>query len=107
MHLTRRQWTSAALGVPALLRAGARIDRSWISVITDEIARSQADSIQFAQQYGLKPGDVRRASARLVAGQEVGDIHTANRTYDVQLWSIPEVRHSSVRPISNHAAYAV
>ncbi len=47
-----------------------------------------------AQRYGLKPGDVRRAVARLVAGQEVGDIHHANRTYDVQLWSTPETRHS-------------
>ena len=47
-----------------------------------------------AQRYGLKPGDVRRAAGRIVAGQEIGDIHTANRTYDVQLWSIPEARHS-------------
>jgi len=50
--------------------------------------------LDLAQQYGLKPGDVRRAAARLVAGQEVGDIHHANRTYDVQLWSTPETRHS-------------
>ena len=28
-----------------------------------------------AQQYGLKPGDVRRAAAYLMAGEEVGDIH--------------------------------
>jgi CzcA family heavy metal efflux pump len=47
-----------------------------------------------AQMYGLKPGDVRRATARMIAGQEVGDIHQANRTYDVQLWSVPAVRHS-------------
>jgi CzcA family heavy metal efflux pump len=47
-----------------------------------------------AMAYGLKPGDVRRATARMIAGQEVGDIHTANRTYDVQLWSVPAVRNS-------------
>jgi CzcA family heavy metal efflux pump len=45
-----------------------------------------------AQQYGLKPGDVRRAAAYMVAGEEVGDIHVANRTYDVNVWSIPESR---------------
>jgi Cu/Ag efflux pump CusA len=50
--------------------------------------------LERAQQYGLKPGDVRRAASQLVAGQEVGDIHSANRTWDVQLWSVPEVRHS-------------
>jgi CzcA family heavy metal efflux pump len=47
-----------------------------------------------AQRYGLKPGDVRRAAARMVAGQEVGDIHHGNRTYDVQLWSTTKTRNS-------------
>jgi CzcA family heavy metal efflux pump len=47
-----------------------------------------------AAAYGLKPGDVRRASARMVAGEEVGDIHNSNRTYDVNVWSIPSARHS-------------
>jgi CzcA family heavy metal efflux pump len=47
-----------------------------------------------AQRYGLKPGDVRRAATTLVAGEEAGDIHIANRTYDVQVWSIPEARNS-------------
>jgi hypothetical protein len=30
----------------------------------------------------------------LVAGEEAGDIHAANRTYDVQVWSIPAARNS-------------
>jgi Cu/Ag efflux pump CusA len=47
-----------------------------------------------AQQYGLKPGDVRRAASYLLAGEEAGDIHTANRTFDVNVWSTPEQRHS-------------
>ena len=47
-----------------------------------------------AQRYGLKPGDVRRAASMMVAGEEVGDVHIANRTYDVNVWSIPEARNS-------------
>ncbi|WP_114972313.1 efflux RND transporter permease subunit [Rhodoferax ferrireducens] len=47
-----------------------------------------------AQRYGLKPGDVRRASAVLVAGEEVGDIFNSGRTYDVQVWTSREWRHS-------------
>ena len=47
-----------------------------------------------AQRYGIKPGDVRRAASTMVAGEEVGDIHIANRTYDVNVWSIPEARNS-------------
>jgi CzcA family heavy metal efflux pump len=47
-----------------------------------------------AYKYGIKPGDVRRAAATLVALQEAGDIHIANRTYDVNVWSIPAARSS-------------
>ncbi|HXV42285.1 MAG TPA: efflux RND transporter permease subunit, partial [Anaerolineae bacterium] len=47
-----------------------------------------------AQQYGLKPGDVRRQMAYLIAGEEAGDIHTQNRTYDVNVWSTPPNRNS-------------
>jgi Cu/Ag efflux pump CusA len=47
-----------------------------------------------ARAHGLKPGDVRRASATLMAAEEVGDIHIANRTFDVNVWSTPETRHS-------------
>ncbi|MCB0063919.1 MAG: efflux RND transporter permease subunit, partial [Caldilineaceae bacterium] len=47
-----------------------------------------------AQEYGLKPGDVRRQSGYLLAGEEAGDIHRANRTYDVNIWSPPQYRDS-------------
>lgn len=47
-----------------------------------------------AQRYGLKPGDARRASATLMAGEEVGDIFLDGRTYDVQVWTSPEFRRS-------------
>ncbi|MEH2541483.1 MULTISPECIES: efflux RND transporter permease subunit [unclassified Bradyrhizobium] len=47
-----------------------------------------------AQRYGLKPGDVRRASASLMSGTEVGDIFIEGRTYDVQVWTAEEFRRS-------------
>jgi CzcA family heavy metal efflux pump len=47
-----------------------------------------------AQQYGLKPGDVRRAAAFLLQGEEVGDIFIGGKTYDVNVWSTPETRNS-------------
>jgi len=50
--------------------------------------------LEEAGRYGLKPGDVRRASASLMAGTEVGDIFIDGRTYDVQVWTAPEPRHS-------------
>ncbi len=53
-----------------------------------------------ADKYGLKPGDVRRAAATLVAGEEVGDIFRAGKAYDVMVWSTPQTR-ASVPDIQN------
>ncbi|MFF2031466.1 efflux RND transporter permease subunit [Arthrobacter sp. NPDC058192] len=53
-----------------------------------------------ANRYGLKPGDVRRAAATLVSGEEVGDVYRDGKAYDVQVWSAPELR-TSVTSIQN------
>jgi len=47
-----------------------------------------------AQRYGVKPGDVRRDAATLVAGEEVGDLFRLGKAYDLQVWSPPSIRHS-------------
>jgi Cu/Ag efflux pump CusA len=47
-----------------------------------------------ARRYGLKPGDIRRQSATLLASEEVGDIFRGGRAYDVHVSSIPSIRHS-------------
>jgi CzcA family heavy metal efflux pump len=54
-----------------------------------------------ARRYGVKPGDVRRAAATLVASEEVGDLFQGGRTYDVHVWSTPRTRHdlSAVRQL--------
>ncbi|MFB3738275.1 MAG: efflux RND transporter permease subunit, partial [Candidatus Velamenicoccus archaeovorus] len=50
--------------------------------------------LQAAQHYGIKPGDVRRAAATLVSGEEVGDIFRDGKAYDVNVWSRPQDRDS-------------
>ncbi|HLZ36898.1 MAG TPA: efflux RND transporter permease subunit [Mycobacteriales bacterium] len=47
-----------------------------------------------AREHGVKPGDVRRAAAWLMAGEEAGDVYAGGKAYDVQLWSPPERRRS-------------
>jgi CzcA family heavy metal efflux pump len=47
-----------------------------------------------ALQYGVKPGDVRRAASILLAGEEVGDIFVAGKAYDVMVWTTPGIRES-------------
>ena len=47
-----------------------------------------------AKEHGVKPGDVRRAAAWLMAGQEAGDLYVGGKAYDVQIWTSPESRRS-------------
>ena len=47
-----------------------------------------------AKRYGIKPGDVRRAAATLMSGEEVGDLFRDGKAYDVQVWSTPATRNS-------------
>jgi len=58
-------------------------DIPQVSVVVD---------LSAAQRYGLKPGDVRRVAARLLAGEEAGDIFRDGKAYDIQVWSTPETR---------------
>ncbi len=63
--------------------------------LQEDIAQIQVEvDLARAQEYGLKPGDVRRSAAYLIASEEAGDIFYGGKAYDVQLWSTPENRQS-------------
>ncbi len=47
-----------------------------------------------AQQYGLKPGDVRRATSFLIQGEEIGDLFFGAKIYGVNVWTPLEARDS-------------
>ena len=60
-----------------------------------EVPQVQVEvNLAAAQRYGLKPGDVRRASATYLSGEEVGDIYRKGKAYDVNVWSLPARRGS-------------
>jgi CzcA family heavy metal efflux pump len=73
-----------------------------IDGVIEEKAELQVDIPQIqitfdpaaAERYGLKPGDVRRAAATMLASEEVGDIFRGGKAYDVQVWSTPGSRDS-------------
>jgi CzcA family heavy metal efflux pump len=67
------------------LKKEAHVDVPQVDITVDLAA---------AQRYGLKPGDIRRATAFLLQGEEVGDIFIDGKTYDVNVWSTPETRNS-------------
>ncbi len=88
-----------------VLRAKAEEVRDLLSEIpgiVEEHAELQADipqvevevDLEAAGVYGIKPGDVRRAAAALIASEEVGDLYFEGKAYDVNVVSTPESRDS-------------
>jgi Cu/Ag efflux pump CusA len=51
-------------------------------------------SVDKAAKYGLKPGDVRRQSATLVAATIAGNLFQDQKVFEVVVWGVPEVRQN-------------
>jgi len=87
LRATADQVLDALEGIDAIadLKKEAHVDVAQVDIEVDLAA---------AQRSGLKPGDVRRAAAFLLQGEEVGDIYWDGKTYDVNVWSTPETRNS-------------
>jgi len=63
--------------------------------LQDEIPQIQVETkLDAARRYGLTPGEIRRTAAVVMQGVEVNDIWKPARVFDVNVWSIPEVRQS-------------
>jgi Cu/Ag efflux pump CusA len=45
-----------------------------------------------AAQFGVKPGDVRRTAAYLLAGVEVGQLYYDQKIFEVVVWGTPAIR---------------
>ena len=75
---------------------------SGIPGIVDLRAEGQAEEPQVlvkvnldaASRVGVKPGDVRRASATVFAGLQVGFLFEEQKIYDVMVWGAPETRQN-------------
>ena len=72
-------------------KAELEVDIPQLQITTD---------IAASQRYGLKPGDIRRASATMLASEEVGDIFKGGVAYDVHVWSTP-VSRDSITDVQN------
>jgi CzcA family heavy metal efflux pump len=80
--------TLKAIGdTPGLIEAAAALQKD-VPQIEIEL------DLKKAREHDLKPGDIRRQSSVYLAGEEVSDIFSGGRAYDVHIWSIPSVRHS-------------
>jgi Cu/Ag efflux pump CusA len=66
-------------------RVEAQIDEPTIEVQVD---------LGAAQRHGIKPGDVRRAAALMLAGVEVGSLFEEQKVFEVVVWSSEKSRTS-------------
>jgi Cu/Ag efflux pump CusA len=55
-----------------------------------------------AQKYGIRPGDVRRAAATMLAGLPAGNLYEQQKIFDVVVWGAESARHS-VATVANLA----
>jgi len=53
-----------------------------------------------ARKHGLTPGEIRRQSSTMIAGEEVSDIYAGGRAYDVHVMATPSAR-TSVTDVQN------
>ena len=51
-------------------------------------------NLDSAEQYQVKPGDVRRAATTLISGLTVGNLYEENKVFEVVVWSKPNLRDS-------------
>lgn len=61
---------------------------------TEEPQVEIATDLSKVQEFGLKPGDVRRQAATLLSGIQVGSLYEDQRVFDVVVWGAPEIRKS-------------
>jgi len=76
---------------------GALIDIEGVEGAEVELdAEQQVLEVQVdldrARDYGLKPGDVRRAATTLISGLTVGSLFEEQKVFDVVVWGVPEIR---------------
>src|SRR5512132_565578 len=65
-----------------------------VDLDTDVPQAQIAVDLRAARRYGVTPGEVRRATAALLASEEVGDIFVGGKAYDVHVWTQPTARDS-------------
>lgn len=65
-----------------------------VELLVDEPQVQIEVDLAAAQLYGLKPGDIRRAVATIMASVEVADVWTPSAVYDVRVWGTPETRNN-------------
>ncbi len=70
------------------------IERAVVETPPTEPTIEVEVDLQRAQRFGVKPGDVRRSAAILLAGLPVGNLFEEQKVFDVVVWGSPDMRRS-------------
>jgi len=68
------------------------IENPLVELQIEEPAIEVKVDVDRAANYGLKPGDVRRATSAIVGGITVGALFEDQKVFDVVVWGRPELR---------------
>ena len=78
--------------IRALMAKIPGIENPQVELQIEEPAIEVKVDVDRAAQYGLKPGDVRRATSAIVGGITVGALFEEQKVFDVVVWGRPEMR---------------
>jgi Cu/Ag efflux pump CusA len=76
------------------------IENARVEQQVEEPAIEVKVDVDRAAEYGLKPGDIRRATSAFVGGITVGALFEEQKVFDVVVWGRPELR-DNVEDIRN------
>ena len=78
--------------IRALMANIPGIENPHVELQTEEPAIEVKVDVDLAARYGLKPGDVRRATSTIIGGITVGALFEDQKVFDVVVWGRPEMR---------------
>jgi Cu/Ag efflux pump CusA len=78
--------------IRALIAKIPGIEDPRVELQVEEPAIEVKVDVDRAADYGLKPGDVRRATSAMVGGITVGALFEEQKVFDVVVWGRPELR---------------
>jgi Cu/Ag efflux pump CusA len=80
--------------VRRLLSTTAGVVDPWVDLPPEEPTVEIEVKLAAAQQYGIRPGDVRRETAVLLSGLQAGNLFEDQKVFDVVVWGVPSARQS-------------
>jgi Cu/Ag efflux pump CusA len=78
--------------IRALMAKIPGVENPQVESQIEEPAIEVKVDVDRAAKYGLKPGDVRRATSAIVSGITVGALFQDQKVFDVVVWGRPETR---------------